>query len=62
MILAICASVDVSKYRKQSDFGICNNVEASSILTWVLADTVSAACPEHHGRLDIMSMTFAAVT
>ena len=30
-----------------SDFGIFNNVGASLILTWVQADTASAACPEH---------------
>ena len=44
-----------------SDFGIFNNVGASSILTWVQADTASAACPEHPGSLDMISMTFAAV-
>ena len=44
-----------------SDFGIFINVGASSILTWVLADTASAACPAHPGSLEIMSMTFAAV-
>ena len=26
------------------------------------ADTASAACPEHSGSLDMISMTFAAVT
>ena len=44
-----------------SDFGIINNVGASSILTWDKTDTASAACPAHPGNLDIMSMTFAAV-
>ena len=44
-----------------SDFGISNNVGASSILTWVLADTASAACPAHPGSLDTLYMTFAAV-
>ena len=43
------------------DFGIFNNVGASSILTWVLADTASAACPAHPGSLDIIPITFAAV-
>ena len=38
-----------------------NNSGAFSILTWVLEDTVSAACPAHPGSLEIMSMTFAAV-
>ena len=28
-----------------SDIGICSNLGASSIFTWVLADTASAACP-----------------
>ena len=44
-----------------SDLGIFNNFGASSILTWVLADTASAACPAHPGNLDMISMTFAAV-
>ena len=44
-----------------SDFGIFNNVGASSILTWVYAGTASAACPAHPGSLDILSMTFASV-
>ena len=43
------------------DVGIFNNVGASSILTQVLPETASAACPEHPGSLEIMSMTFAAV-
>ena len=44
-----------------SDLGIFNNFGASSILTWVLADAASAACPEHPGSLDMISMTYAAV-
>ena len=44
-----------------SDLGIFNNDGASSILTWVQADTASAACPAHPCSLDIMSMIFAAV-
>ena len=43
------------------DFGIFNDVDASSILTWVSPDTASAACPAHPCGLDFMSMTFAAV-
>ena len=39
------------------DLGIFNNFGASSILTWVLADTASAACPAHPGSLDMISMT-----
>ena len=60
LILAICASVDVSKYLGILT-GNFNDVCASSILTCVKADTASAACPEHPGSLDIVSMTFAAV-
>ena len=44
-----------------SDFGIFNNEGASSILTWVQADTACAACPAHPRSLDIMFMIFAAV-
>ena len=34
-----------------SDFGIFNNVGASSMLTLVFADTASAACPAYPGSL-----------
>ena len=44
-----------------SDLGIFTNFGASSILTWVQADTTSAACPAHPGSLDMISITFAAV-
>ena len=44
-----------------SEFGIFNNVGASSTLTRVSADTASAACPAQPGSLDISSITFAAV-
>ena len=44
-----------------SDLGIFSNFGASSMFTWVTADTASAACPDHPGSLDIISMTFAAV-
>ena len=44
-----------------SNFGIFNNVDVSSILTWFVADTASAACPDNPGSLHIMSMTFAEV-
>ena len=44
-----------------SDFGILSNFRASSIFTWVLADTASAACPAQSGSLAITSITFAAV-
>ena len=35
------------------DFGTLNNVGASSILTWVSADTASAACAAHFGSLEL---------
>ena len=44
-----------------SDFGIVNNYGASSIVTWVQADTASAACPAQPGNLAITSITFSAV-
>ena len=44
-----------------SDFGIFNNLWASSILTWVQADTASAARPWQPGNLEMISMILAAV-
>ena len=44
-----------------SDLGIFNNLGASSIFTWVQADTASAACPSQPDNLEMISMTFAAV-
>ena len=44
-----------------SDFGMLNKDGASSILTWVSADTASAACPSQPGNLEMISMIFAAV-
>ena len=44
-----------------SDFRIFNSDGASTILTWVSADTASAACLAHPGSLDMTSITFAAV-
>ena len=44
-----------------SDFGTFRYFGASSIFTWVLADTASAAFPAHPGSLEMISMTFAAV-
>ena len=61
MIWAICALADVSKYLDILILEFCNDVGAASILTRVQADAASAACPEHPGSLDVMSMTFAAV-
>ena len=39
-----------------SDFLIFNNLWASSIFTWVWADTASAACPSQPGKLEMISM------
>ena len=59
-MLAICVVESVSK-RLDILTGIFNIDGASSIFTWVLADTASAAFPVHPGSHDTMSMTFAAV-
>ena len=47
MILVICVVVDVSKNLNIPIWNCSNNVGASSILTWVWADTASAACLAH---------------
>ena len=60
MILAICVVVDESTCLDIPIWEF-NNLGASSILTWVYADTASAACPAHPGNLDMISMTYAAV-
>ena len=44
-----------------ADLGGFSNGWASSFLTSVQADTASAACPAHPGRLAMTSITFAAV-
>ena len=44
-----------------SDLWIFSNFRASSIFTWVLADTPSASCPSQPGNLNMISLTFAAV-
>ena len=62
MIWAICVLVDVVKYLDILASEFLKIDGASSILTWVLADTASAACPAHTGSLDFMSITFPAVT
>ena len=61
MILAICARGRRIQISGHSDFGFFNNDGASSIFTWVYADTASAACPAQPDSLEMMSMTFAAV-
>ena len=52
IILPICASVDEFKCLDFLTLEFLNNVDAY---------IASAACPEHPGSLDIMSMTFAGV-
>ena len=59
-ILAICVPADVSKYLDTLT-GIFDNVGASSILAWVLADTASSAWLAHRSTCEIVSMIFAAV-
>ena len=61
MILAISVVVDESKYLGilASEFLIV--MVHLPFLTWVWADTASAACPAHPGSLDMMSVIFAAV-
>ena len=61
MILAICALVDVSKYRDILTYDFSMTLVHHPFLTCGKADTASAAWPEHPGSLDIMSMTLAAV-
>ncbi len=53
-----CVVVDVSKYLDILTLEFFNNVGASFLWTWVLADTASAACLAHPGSLDIMLMIF----
>ena len=62
MILAIwCRGRRIQK-SGHSDFGILSNFGASSILTWVQADTASADFPAQSGSLAVTSVTFAAVS
>ena len=44
-----------------SDLGIFNNLGAFSIFSWEKANIASAACPSQPGKLEMISMTFAAV-
>ena len=60
MILAICVVVDESKCLDTPIWDFFNNLCASSILTWVQADTASAACPAQPGNLEMISMILAA--
>ena len=61
MILATLCFGGCIQISGHSDFGFFNDVGASSILTWVLADTASAARPAHPGSPEIMFMTYAAL-
>ena len=56
----LCRARRVHRYG-HSDFGIFNNLGASSIFTRVLADTRSPACQAHPGNLAMTSICFAAV-
>ena len=56
----MCVVVDVSKHLDILTMKFFGKVGASSILTWVYADTASAACPAHPGHLSMTSITFAA--
>ena len=62
MILAILCRGRRIQMSGHSDFGIFKNLWASSIFTWVYADTASAACPSQPGNLEMISMILAAVT
>ena len=53
--ISMCVAEDVSK-RLDIDFGILNNLGASSNFTWVYADTTSAACPSQSGYLATTSI------
>ena len=44
-----------------SDFENLSNFGTPSILSWVQADTASAACPAQSGNLAMTSISFAAV-
>ena len=60
MMLAICVVVDDSKCLDVPILNFSIIFGASSIFTWVLADTASAACLAQLHSLEVISMTFAA--
>ena len=61
MILAICVVVDDSICLDIAILEFLHNLWASSIFTWVKADTASAACPLQPGNLEMISMILATV-
>ena len=61
MILAICVVVDESKCLDIQILEFSIICEASSIFSWVFADTASAACPSQPDSLEMISMILAAV-
>ena len=60
-MIAICVLVDVSKYLGNLIWEFSVTSVHLPFLTWVKADTASAACPSHPGNLDMIPMTFATV-
>ena len=61
MILAICVVVDESKCLDTPILDFLKQFVSIFHLTWVLADTASAACPSQPGSLEMISMILAAV-
>ena len=62
MIWAICVEVDESKCLDIPIWEFSIICEHLPFLPGFFAGTASAACPAHPGSLDMISMTFAAVT
>ena len=62
-MLAICVVVDESKCLQNPIWKFSKIWEHPPCLLGFkqITDTVSAACPEHSGSLEMISMTFAAV-
>ena len=58
---AICVVGDVSIRQGIEKQKILSSVRVSSDLTWVYADTASAACPSQSSNIAMTSITFAAV-
>ena len=61
MIWATCVLVDVSRCLDILTWEVAAMLERPPLLTWVLADTASAACLAQPGSLEMISMTVAAV-
>ena len=58
MILAICVVVDESKCLDTLTLEFSIPTEHPPFLAGEKADTASAACPEHPGNLDMISIDF----